>query len=122
MSRTCYTLTINPDGSAERGQHTTDGGDFDLKTMQGLVGGYIEGVPCDTGRDGLTIFADEDGIAKHLPVNYLGTLVARALNDEYGTPIKLRLVGPVVACSTSKEDIDFFADKVAIAQMYLVAR
>ena len=76
-------VTINPDGTAEV---ITVEGDT-LRQLQDIVGGYIEGVygwteDPETHPFDVTLFVNEEGKLKDLPVNSKATALWWALNED----------------------------------------
>lgn len=75
-------LIVTPDGKSEHRNLGTD----TLRPLQHLVGGYVERVFVTTG---VYAYVNEDGLARNLPDNALGTLLAGRLGVDM-------LVGTVV--------------------------
>lgn len=65
---TIKAVVVDPDGTARLAEIENSLGGF-----QAVVGGYIEGV---FGEEA-TVYVDEEGLLKHLPMNPLATLFAQ---------------------------------------------
>lgn len=76
----------------------TDGAD-ELAFLQGIVGGYIEAVTVT--ENGYTLFVNEEGALRGLPVNEVATGLAR-------TPVvgDAVLAGPELDGETTSVDLD----------------
>lgn len=88
-------IRINADGT--RGPIAPAiGAAFSLIELQGVVGGFIEGVRL---RGGFWMFVNEDGKRLALPYNDLATQLART--DGF-LPLDDYIVGDVVVCTTAE--------------------
>jgi hypothetical protein len=81
------TVTLGTDGSFTEATQLPE--ESELRHLQRQVGGYIEVVSLAANLD---LYVDEDGMAKRLEPNFLGTLIADAYGFNQGSP----LLGPVV--------------------------
>lgn len=95
MTRFFITYTIAPDGTVTEAFHK---GHVSLEFLQAQVGGYIEQVPGVTrgfGRMRGTLWMNEEGLLKRLPLN---PRASELLKNEYasrGWPLpEYPLVGP----------------------------
>ncbi|QNN99355.1 hypothetical protein SEA_SEPHIROTH_11 [Gordonia Phage Sephiroth] len=93
MTAQAKLLVIQPDGTAEVAMMDTD-----LRSLQGIVGGNIEGL---YAGDETFLFINEEGKLNGLPQNHAATLVARNLGMQTA-PWDI-LVGPVVFSSVDDE-------------------
>lgn len=94
---TLNVIIVDPDGTV---RHTDI--ENELGAFQAIVGGYIEGV---YGRVG-TIYVNEEGLLRSLPVNPLATLFAeRVLGRQAQYPLvgTVFIVGPA---DTEGDDTD----------------
>lgn len=77
MSNDITALKFSPDGTVERIALPKDSA-AQLRELQGITGGYIQGVygwtgDPDTTRSDVTFFVDEEGKLKNLPINTKAT-------------------------------------------------
>lgn len=74
------TLVIPPDGQAEIRDIPQE-----IRTLQELVGGYIQAVPAFHNADGyprVLIWCNEDGMNLNLPINHRATALWWALDEQ----------------------------------------
>lgn len=106
-------LIIPPTGPGQLGPL-----DQDLRTLQGIVGGYIEAVYSmhdEHGNPQVVIWCNEDGKLQELPINRRATALWYALN---GGPTGDTLCGTVILTGGADEDGDMLPVPELLADLW----